>query len=90
VSSVADLHADARQQRGIPTDKPYSASCERNREPILRVLRSCFADSRKVLEIVTELDAELGRCMTKEARDVQLPAAPREDFWIQVNLAAML
>jgi SAM-dependent methyltransferase len=51
VSSVADLHADARQQRGIPTDKPYSASCERNREPILRVLRSCFADRRKVLEI---------------------------------------
>ena len=44
----------------------------------------------KVLEIVTELDDELGRCMTKEARDVQLPAAPREDFWIQVNLAAML
>ena len=44
----------------------------------------------KVLEIVTELDAELGSCMTKEARDVQLPAAPREDFWIQVNLAAML
>lgn len=44
----------------------------------------------KVLEIVTELDAELGRCMTKEAGDVQLPAAPREDFWIQVNLAAML
>ncbi len=44
----------------------------------------------KVLEIVTELDAELGRCMTKEAGGVQLPAAPREDFWIQVNLAAML
>ncbi len=44
----------------------------------------------KVLEIVTELDDELGRCMTKEAREVQLPAAPREDFWIQVNLAAML
>jgi hypothetical protein len=42
----------------------------------------------KVLEIVTELDDELGRCMTKEG--VQLPAAPREDFWIQVNLAAML
>jgi len=44
----------------------------------------------KVLEIVTELDAQLGRCMTEEARDVQLPQAPREDFWIQVNLAAML
>ena len=44
----------------------------------------------KVLEIVTELDAQLGRCMTEEARNVQLPQAPREDFWIQVNLAAML
>ena len=43
-----------------------------------------------VLEIVTELDAQLGRCMTEEARNVQLPQAPREDFWIQVNLAAML
>jgi hypothetical protein len=44
----------------------------------------------KVLEVVTELDAELGRCMTRESRDVQLPEAPREDFWIQVNLATML
>ena len=44
----------------------------------------------KVLEVVTELDAELGRCMTREAREVQLPEAPREDFWIQVNLAAGL
>ena len=43
-----------------------------------------------VLEIVTELDAQLGRCMTDEAKGVQLPQAPREDFWIQVNLAAML
>jgi hypothetical protein len=44
----------------------------------------------KVLEIVTELDAQLGSCMTEESRNVQLPAAPREDFWLQVNLAAML
>jgi hypothetical protein len=34
-----------------PTEKPYSAACERNRDPILRVLRSRFADRRKVLEI---------------------------------------
>jgi cyclopropane fatty-acyl-phospholipid synthase-like methyltransferase len=32
-------------------DKPYSAACERNREPILAVLRECFADRRQVLEI---------------------------------------
>jgi hypothetical protein len=44
----------------------------------------------KILEIVTDLDASLGRCMTNEAREVQLPEAPREDFWIQVNLAAGL
>ena len=44
----------------------------------------------KIQEIVTELDAELGLCMTRESREVQLPAAPREDFWFQLNLAAML
>ena len=44
----------------------------------------------KVLEVVTEIDAALGRCMTTEAREVQLPEAPRNDFWIQLNLAAML
>jgi cyclopropane fatty-acyl-phospholipid synthase-like methyltransferase len=32
-------------------DKPYSASSERNREPILAVLRRHFADRRHVLEI---------------------------------------
>ena len=44
----------------------------------------------KILEVVTDIDAELGRCMTRESREVQLPEAPREDFWIQVNLAAPL
>jgi hypothetical protein len=44
----------------------------------------------KILEVVTDIDAALGRCMTSEAREVQLPDAPREDFWIQVNLAAGL
>jgi len=32
-------------------DKPFSPSCERNREPILAVLRERFADRRHVLEI---------------------------------------
>ncbi|HZP64968.1 MAG TPA: DUF938 domain-containing protein [Rudaea sp.] len=32
-------------------DKPYSAACERNREPILAVLRRHFADRKHVLEI---------------------------------------
>ena len=31
--------------------KPYSEACERNREPILGVLRRIFADRRRVLEI---------------------------------------
>jgi len=31
--------------------KPYSEACERNREPILAVLRRVFRDSRVVLEI---------------------------------------
>lgn len=32
-------------------DTPHSAACERNREPILAVLRDWFADRRRVLEI---------------------------------------
>ena len=31
--------------------KPYSEACERNRDPILVVLREAFADRRRVLEI---------------------------------------
>ncbi len=34
-----------------PIDKPFSAASERNREPILEVLRHAFADVRSVLEI---------------------------------------
>jgi SAM-dependent methyltransferase len=33
------------------TTKPHSPSCDRNREPILDVLRTRFADRREVLEI---------------------------------------
>lgn len=32
-------------------DKPFSPACERNRDPILAVLRTHFADRRRVLEI---------------------------------------
>ena len=32
-------------------DKPFSAACARNRDPILGVLRTQFADRRRVLEI---------------------------------------
>lgn len=34
-----------------PIEKPYSAACDRNRDPILAVLRKHFADRRRVLEI---------------------------------------
>ncbi|HEX9186075.1 MAG TPA: hypothetical protein VGB87_03310 [Vicinamibacteria bacterium] len=43
-----------------------------------------------VHEVVTELDAALGKCMTAAARAKTFPAAPREDYWIQVNMAADL
>ncbi|MDL5365851.1 class I SAM-dependent methyltransferase [Xanthomonas sp. NCPPB 2654] len=33
------------------TDRPYAPSCDRNREPILQVLRRHFADRRHALEI---------------------------------------
>jgi hypothetical protein len=35
----------------MSTDKPFAPSCERNRDPILAVLRERFADRREVLEI---------------------------------------
>jgi hypothetical protein len=41
-------------------------------------------------EIVTELDAELGKCMTAAAKDLPFPEAPREDYWIALNMAAPL
>lgn len=41
-------------------------------------------------EIVTELDAEIGKCMTTAAKDLPFPEAPREDYWIAVNMAAPL
>jgi len=33
------------------TDKPFAESCAQNREPIIAVLRTVFADRRRVLEI---------------------------------------
>jgi hypothetical protein len=41
-------------------------------------------------EVVTELDASLGKCMTAAARKMPFPEAPRDDYWIQVNMAAPL
>ncbi len=33
------------------SEKPYAPACDRNREPILQVLRDAFADRQRVLEI---------------------------------------
>jgi hypothetical protein len=44
----------------------------------------------RVLEVLTDLDASLGTCMTAGARDVQMPEPPRDDYWLQVNLAASI
>ncbi len=44
----------------------------------------------RVLEVLTDLDASLGACMTAAARELQLPEPPRDDYWVQVNLAASL
>lgn len=41
-------------------------------------------------EILTELDAALGKCMTAAARELPFPEAPRDDYWIKVNMAAPL
>jgi cyclopropane fatty-acyl-phospholipid synthase-like methyltransferase len=35
----------------MPDEKPYAEACDRNRDPILEVLRVRFADRRRVLEI---------------------------------------
>ncbi len=35
----------------VPMEKPYSQSCENNKEPILQLLKRVFARSRRVLEI---------------------------------------
>ena len=41
-------------------------------------------------EVVTDLDASLGKCMSAAAREMPFPEAPRDDYWIQVNMAAPL
>jgi len=45
----------------------------------------------RVLEVLTDLeDASLGACMTGGARELQVPEPPRDDYWVQVNLATSL
>jgi len=38
--------------------------------------------------LVTDIDEELGRCMTAATARMPFPEAPRDDYWIQLNMAA--
>jgi hypothetical protein len=49
-----------------------------------------LSQAGRVGEIVTELDVALGKCMTTAARDLPFPEAPRDEYWIQVIMAAPL
>lgn len=73
---------------------------------IIPILNQCLADDGeeltafsiylrltqggRVREVLTELDESLGACMTTATKLLELPAPPREDYWVQVNLAADL
>jgi hypothetical protein len=43
-----------------------------------------------VREVITDLDPSLEECMTSTARDLPFPEAPRDDYWVQVNMAVPL
>jgi len=54
VSSQCDVPNDGTSRAcedACMTDKPFAPACERNRDPILSVLRAHFADRTHVLEI---------------------------------------
>ena len=44
----------------------------------------------RALEVLADVDESLGACMTAGGRELQLPEPPRNDYWVQVNLAASL
>jgi hypothetical protein len=49
-----------------------------------------FSKAGSVQEIITDLDPSLDKCMTTVAGDLPFPEAPRDDYWVQVNMAASL
>jgi SAM-dependent methyltransferase len=51
VAAVLRTDTPVRPAPARVAEKPYSAACQRNRDPILQVLRAQFADRRRVLEI---------------------------------------
>lgn len=75
------------------SDKPHSPSCDRNREPILAVLRDHFMDRRQVLEIgggtgqhAVFFAAELPH-LTWQASDCQENLAGIRAWWDQATLS---
>jgi hypothetical protein len=49
-----------------------------------------FSKEDGVREVITDLDPSLEECMTSTARDLPFPEAPRDDYWVQVNMAVPL
>jgi hypothetical protein len=49
-----------------------------------------LSEKGRAREVVTELDAKLASCMTTAAEKMPFPEPPRDDYWIQVNMAAPL
>lgn len=47
-----------------------------------------FSRAGGVRELITEIDPSLERCMAKVAHELPFPEAPRDDYWVQVNMAA--
>jgi hypothetical protein len=95
---VKKAHEAARANAATPEGREWiKAHSPAAGRLMIPVLNRCLPDppgrlsrAGRVREIVTELDAALGKCMTTAARDLPFPEAPREDYWIQVNMAAPL
>lgn len=49
-----------------------------------------LSDKGRVQEALTELDADLGACLTSGAAATKFAAPPRDGYWIQLNMAADL
>jgi hypothetical protein len=96
--------ANAASPQGLEWAKSHSSATGRLLIPVLNrclpepagdipTVFSVFvrlSQAGRVREVVTELDAALGKCMTDAAREIPFPGAPRDDYWIQVNMAAPL
>ncbi len=44
----------------------------------------------RIREVLTDVDASLGACLTSGSRELQAAEPPRDDYWVRLNLAAPL